>query len=100
MYIGNIKALITVYIPIDLTILNIMPSKGAVAKQEAFNKQVAMTKGRGCDIDFIQGDAGDGFGSTPGGPHFIHLPPGRKDGIVETKIRRVNETIRKLLHSI
>jgi len=34
------------------------------------------------------------------GPTFIPKPPGRHDGIVEAKIRRLKETMRCLLHSL
>ena len=61
-----------------------------------------MINGRGFNITSIQGDAGDGFGSALEvirGPHFAPSPPGRKDGVVEAKLKRVKETVRSLLHA-
>ena len=80
-----------------------MTPKRAIAKQQAYNEQIVMTKGRGFNIMSIQADAGDGFGSALeaiGGPRFDPIPPGRKDGLVEATIIRVIETMRSSLHAI
>lgn len=103
MQVGDITALVSVFKPIDLTLLNLVTSKGKEAKKAAFNEQLGNLKGAGFTVKKIIADAGDGYGEAlleVGGPTFEPLPPGRKDHIVEAKIRRIKETMRCLLHSL
>ena len=103
MQVAGVIALVTVFKPIDLTLMNLMPSKGHEAKKTAFLEQIGILKGAGFEIEQISGDAGDGYGTILNeimGPTFIPRSPGRHDGIVEAKIRRLKETLRCLLHSL
>jgi len=103
MFVGDLIALVTVFKPIDLTLLNILPSEGKEAKKEAFTEQLSILKAAGFTVSKIWGDAGDGYETCMKeiqGPRFEHLSPGRHDGVIEAKIRRIKETMRSLLNSL
>jgi len=61
---------------------------------------MSIIKAHGYIVKQYHSDAGDEFDECcqlAGGPLLDPLPPGRKDGVVEAKSRRLKETVRCVL---
>ena len=102
MFVDKIPFLVSVFKPIDLTIVTFLEDKYKSQKVKALKEQLLILKGFNYNVKFIQSDAGDEFDEIANrcGVTLEPLPPGRKDGVVEAKIRRIKETMRCIIHSL